>query len=147
MALLSLSPDFLIRHGLAPGLSYFTDFFSRRLLRMVEQITATTRPSLIIVCMIYYPQIEPDPASWASVALNALGYDRNPAKLQLILRTLYERARPKLQLPGTAVVPFPLFEVLDGTDANDYRHRVEPSRDGGRKMADAFLRAINSHST
>ncbi|CAM9970605.1 unnamed protein product, partial [Heterosigma akashiwo] len=42
---------------------------------------------------------------------------------------------------GGGVVPFPLFEVLDGTDPGDYVQRVEPSVAGGRKMAAALLAA------
>merc|ERR1712087_216414 len=36
---------------------------------------------------------------------------------------------------GTEVVPFPLFVPLDGKTSADYVERVEPSAQGGRKMA------------
>lgn len=47
--------------------------------------------------------------------------------------------------PGTEVVPFPLFEVLDGKNTEDYLQRVEPSPSGGKKMGDAlFAAAVNN---
>ena len=36
----------------------------------------------------------------------------------------------------------PLFEVLDGSDTRDYVQRVEPSPQGGRKMAVALMDVI-----
>jgi hypothetical protein len=38
------------------------------------------------------------------------------------------------------VVPVPLFEALDGKNTDDYVQRVEPSVQGGRKMAKLLLR-------
>jgi len=40
------------------------------------------------------------------------------------------------------VVPVPLFSVLDPADSQDYLQRVEPSVQGGRKMARHFADAI-----
>ena len=40
------------------------------------------------------------------------------------------------------VVPFPLFEVLDGKETKDYLQRVEPSPQGGKKMGNALLAAV-----
>lgn len=39
--------------------------------------------------MIYYPD-EANVPSWANAALGALGYDRNPAKIQLLIRKFFE---------------------------------------------------------
>ena len=44
--------------------------------------------------------------------------------------------------PGTEVVAFPLFEVLDGSDSRDYVQRVEPSPQGGAKMGRALMDAL-----
>ena len=43
---------------------------------------------------------------------------------------------------GVEVVAVPLFEHLDGTDPNDYVQRVEPSSQGGKKMAAAIVDAV-----
>ena len=78
--------------------------------------------------------------------LQRLGYDADPEKLQLIIRMLFERISQRgfhVTAPGSGgevpVLPFALFEVLDGKDTNDYVQRVEPSVQGGRKMAAALL--------
>lgn len=42
--------------------------------------------------------------------------------------------------PGTAVVPLALYDVLDcSPSSSDYIARVEPSAEGGRKIARAIL--------
>jgi len=44
------------------------------------------------------------------------------------------------------VVPVPLFEVLDPSpSSNDYLQRVEPSVQGGKKMASHFLHVIENN--
>jgi len=127
-------------------------------------------PSLVLVCMIYYLDETPG-GSWADTVLGWLGYDADPAKLKYAIKLLFETieakgfsARPRglgnqkgRTLCGgdvggasecsessivTRVLPFPLFEVLDGSDTNDYVQRVEPSVEGGRKMALAILKFI-----
>jgi len=40
------------------------------------------------------------------------------------------------------VEPFALFEPLDGSRPADYVQRVEPSAQGGRRMASALMDAI-----
>ncbi len=35
--------------------------------------------------------------------------------LQLLIRTIFEKAVKAIEIPGTTVVPFPLFEALDGS--------------------------------
>ena len=48
----------------------------------------------------------------------------------------------KIKISGTEVIPFPLFEVLDGSSTEDYLQRVEPSPQGGKKMAKALMDVI-----
>jgi hypothetical protein len=48
----------------------------------------------------------------------------------------------KIQIPGTQVIPVPFFHALDGKDSRDYVARVEPSSQGGRKMAEFLLDII-----
>ena len=66
-------------------------FVSTRTQKYIEALTAKTRPKKILVCLIYYPE-ENNTPSWANGALGALGYNRNPAKIQLILRKIFEEA-------------------------------------------------------
>jgi hypothetical protein len=62
-----------------------------RIQKYIEALTSKTRPKKILVCMIYYPD-ENNVPSWANAALGTLGYNRNPAKLQLLIRKVFEEA-------------------------------------------------------
>ncbi|KAL3758648.1 hypothetical protein ACHAWU_005234 [Discostella pseudostelligera] len=95
--------------------------------------------------MIYYPDTNNVP-SWANAALGALGYNRNPAKLQLLIRKMFEEATSTIRIPGSEVIPVPLFVPLDGTNSEDYVARVEPSALGGKKMAEYLLNFVQSEN-
>ena len=107
----------------------------------LQLLTSKCKPKRIIVCMIYYPD-EQSGGSWADTSLRLLGYNRDPDKLQLLIRKAFEMATCQIHLEGVEVVPFPLFRVLDGKNTSDYIQRVEPSSQGGRKIANALLDAI-----
>jgi len=94
---------------------------------------------------MYYPD-ENNTPSWANTALGSLGYNTNPAKIQLLLRKFFEEATSSIRIPGSQVIPIPLFHPLDGTKSEDYVARVEPSASGGRKMAEYMLDVIHSSS-
>ena len=66
-------------------------FLTIRTQKYIEALTAKTKPKKILVCLIYYPD-EKNTPSWANGALGALGYNRNPGKIQLILRKIFEEA-------------------------------------------------------
>lgn len=51
-------------------------------------------------------------------------------------------ATKRIQIPGTEVVAFPLFRVLDGSDTGDYLQRVEPSPAGSAKMGRALTDVV-----
>lgn len=120
--------------------------FGTRVEKYIERLTAKTKPRKILVCMIYYLD-ETATSSWAGPALAALGYNKNPEKVQLVLRKFFSEATSKISIPGTQVIPVPLFNVLDGKSTRDYIARVEPSSTGGRKMAEYLLDIIDSSST
>ena len=91
--------------------------------------------------MIYYPDENPD-GSWADATLSALGYNSNPAKLQLVIRKIFALATQEIKVRGSEVVAVPLFVSLDGKNSDDYVQRVEPSASGGEKMARLILDAV-----
>ena len=155
-----------------PGWGHMEAMFHDRIEEMVQRILASpngTPPRKVVVCMIYYLDEKPG-GSWADFTLDKLGYNVNPEKLQLIIRMLFERirargfssSRPPSQgglfglfekggtqtaqvaaaAAQTEVLAFPLFEVLDGKNTEDYVQRVEPSVQGGKKMAEALLNFI-----
>ncbi len=143
MGALLLCPKWLISAGLAPGLGHFVNLFGRETRRYLEALTAETTPRAVAVCMLYYLDEAPG-GSWAEGTLSALGYNRDPSKLQLLMRTVFERATRRVSLPGVErVVPVALYEALDGKRTEDYVQRVEPSAEGGRKMARRILDALD----
>lgn len=127
--------------GCPPGLGYMVDLFGNRVKQYVQRLIGRRKPKAVVVCMIYYPDMLRT-GGWADGTLKFLGYDRRPQKLQLAIRTVFELATRRIKLRGTRVIPFPLFAVLDGMDSHDYVQRVEPSPQGGEKMARALMDAI-----
>ena len=59
--------------------------------------------------------------------------------IQTVLHVLNVRSG----VPGTLVVPIALSQALDGGDSSDYLQRVEPSIQGGRKMAELILSKLD----
>jgi len=143
--LLYLTPKAVIGLGpvTAPGLLYFIHMFRIRLRRYIEQLTAKRKPRKVVICMLYFLDEKPG-GSWADAVLGKLGYDTDPSKLQTVMRQVYSWGVSQISIPGTTVVPLPLYEVLDGKDTSDYVQRVEPSVTGGQKMAVAMAEQIFS---
>eukprot|EP00938_MAST-03A_sp_MAST-3A-sp1_P004677 g4677.t1 len=117
---------------------YFAHLFRIRIQNYLRRLTAKTKPRAILINMIYYPD-EKSTGSWADRTLNILGYNSNPGKLQLLIRKMFQVATSRISVPGTEVIPVPLYEVLDGKNTRDYCARVEPSARGGEKMAKLIL--------
>lgn len=132
--------------SMPPCLGYINHLFGTRTQHYIEALTAKTKPKRILVCMIYYLDETPTP-SWAGTALKCLGYDDDPERLQYLIRKFYVEATSKIQIQdsgnNTTVIPVPLFEVLDGKTSGDYVSRVEPSSQGGKKMAEYLLDIID----
>jgi len=126
-----------------PCFGYFRHLFGTRTQKFIEALTSKTKPKKILVCMIYYPD-ENNVPSWANTALGALGYNSDPAKIQLLIRKFFEEGISTIRIPGSEVIPIPLFHALDGRRSEDYVARVEPSASGGKKMAEYMLDVIHS---
>ena len=160
MTTLMFSPMWLVQSGWAPGTSHFINLFRDGVERYLRKLvaakkeekrekkksdtdakTAGSRPSKIVVCMIYYPD-EVAGGSWADNVLAFLGYNSNPGKLQSLIRRVFREATSKVSCDGVEVLAFPLFAVLDGKDRADYAQRVEPSAAGGEKMGRALYAAV-----
>jgi hypothetical protein len=122
------------------GMNYFINKFSAEVKDYIKELIGDKKPRKVIVCMIYYPD-EKTTGSWADTTLGYLGYNTNPKKLQAAIQQIYAYATSKVHIEGVSVEPFALFNVLDGTDTDDYIQRVEPSVQGGRKMGEALVKA------
>jgi hypothetical protein len=126
-----------LERGTAWSLSHFTNIFKVQVQAYVSSLVERQKPRAVIVCMIYYP-LEANASnqkSWADLPLKLLGYNRFPRQLQTAIKKMYELATKQIQLAGTKVVPCALFETLNGKRKEDYTARVEPSTEGGRKLA------------
>jgi hypothetical protein len=131
--------------GTAWGMSYFKNLFHKQVQAYLSRLVEKQKPRAVVVCMIYYPLEVSGPGEkgWADLPLRLLGYGHSPERLQAAIRAIYNFATKKIQINGTEVVPCALFEVLDGKNDEDYTARVEPSKDGGRKMALRFKEIIS----
>jgi len=65
--------------------------FGTRIEEYIKKLTSKTKPKLVLVCMIYYPD-EAHVPGWAGPSLGALGYNSNPEKLQLLIRKVFHEA-------------------------------------------------------
>ena len=127
--------------GFPLGFGYMVDMFKNRVGHYVRRLVSDTKPKKVVICMIYHLD-EKSTGSWADCALKCLCYDCCPGRLQAGIEATYRQATSKIRISGTEVQPFALFDVLDGKTTSDYLQRVEPSPQGGRKMADALLDAM-----
>lgn len=134
MIALIACPRWLIELGIAPGLGHFVSLFRDATTAYLNKVCQVRKPRAIVPCMLYYLD-ERAGGSWADGTLEKLGYNKDPAKLQLIMREVYRQGVQKIKVDGVPVVPVPLYEALDGKDTNDYVQRVEPSSQGGEKIA------------
>lgn len=144
MRLAHLSSKESIENGSAWALSHFKNLFGKQVQKYIAELTKTTKPRAVVVCMIYHPLESGLSAekSWADAQLRALKYDSQPEKLQAAIKTMYAQATMKINVKGTQVVPLPLCEVLDGKREEDYVERVEPSIEGGRKMSEKLKQVV-----
>jgi hypothetical protein len=141
-----LTPRSSLQRGTAWSLSHFTNMFKDQVEAYIHRLVEKQKPRAVIVCMIYYP-LEADASkqkSWADVPLKLLGYNWFPGQLQAAITQMYELATKKVQIPGVKVVPCALFEAMNGKNKEDYVARVEPSAEGGRKIAVQLKEIIDS---
>ena len=134
MLMLLSTPTWLLEAGIAPGISHFVRLFRHGTGRYLRNLIKEQQPRCVVCCMLYYLDERPG-GSWADFTLEKLGYNKEPKKLQYIMREVYRRGTSHIDLGGVPVVPVPLYEALDGKDTLDYVQRVEPSSAGGRKLA------------
>lgn len=122
------------------GVPHFLHLFRDQVRDFVTTLLGPVKPKKVVICMIYYPD-EAMTSSWADRTLGALGYNSDPRRLQAAIRQIFIHGTSKIQIEGVQVVPFPMFESLDGKDSIDYVQRVEPSGKGGEKLARSLLAA------
>ena len=140
LLMLMLTPMCLLQAmgRLHPAVAYFEVLFRFQVQKYISELVSRTKPRRVGVCMIYYLD-EAAVNSWAGAALCLLCYNVAPTLLQRRLDMAFEIGTCRVTVPGTKVVPIALCEALDGRDSAVYCHRVEPSIQGGRKVAQLLL--------
>jgi len=128
--------------GFPIGFGYFVRKFRTEMARYISSLCSNTKPRLVCVCAIYFLDVK-GRGSWADRMLSLMGYNRNPERLQILIRRIFVTAISKINIPGVKILPLPLYEALDGSDSKDYVARVEPSDRGGRKLAEFILNSID----
>jgi hypothetical protein len=116
------------------GMKYFIKMFKDDVQNYIKQLVSDTKPRKVLVCTVYYPD-QNVTSSWAGRMLGLLGYNKNPKKLQAVIRAIYIHATSNIHVDGVNVVSVPLFNALDPSDSTDYIERVEPSTVGSYKIA------------
>jgi hypothetical protein len=86
-----------------------------------------------IVCTPYYPCA--NGTGWASRVLSRINMD----KAQTVIRFVHENYHMSLKNIDAAI---PLYEALDYQNETDYKFRVEPSVQGGHKIAERIMASI-----
>ena len=119
-------------------MKYFIELFKDRIQEYIERIVIKTKPKKIIICTIYYPDLNVT-GGWADKVLKYINYDNNPKMLQEAINQIFLHATSNIQIDGTQIIPFPMYKILDGNNTNDYISRVEPSNNGGNKLAEGLM--------
>lgn len=141
-----LSSKDSIEQNKASSLRYFENMFHAQTKSYINQLMSKQKPSAVVVCMIYYPleASASSQASWADTQLKMLGYGKWPSQLQTAISQIYSSATSKIEIEGTKVIPCALYETMDGKNEEDYVARVEPSVQGGKKMATLLGKKLES---
>lgn len=139
-----LWPSSWVRDGWAPGMAHVRSIFKDDTERYVSTLIGDKKPRAVIVCMIYHPDTNAESYSWASSTLGILGYDASPSTLHTAIASMYRDATCAIRIPGVRIVPLALGQsaVMDGSNTAHYEQRVEPSSEGGHRMASAFLDSL-----
>ena len=113
----------------------------------IDALVKKQKPKKVIICMYYFFDLK-NSLTWANNILNNLEYDTNPDRVKKLLISLYHTVIRDMKIDGMNkenVIGLPLYRYMDGTDTNDYDNRVEPSVEGGKKIAKAVFDAIKGN--
>lgn len=144
---LFLSDDLLRKN---PYLIYYIlDIYKNYLKQFLLDIIKYKKPKMIVLCGVYFPCIDYQD-SWCKNILNIMKYNVPSYRknIHCVLEMLFEEGLKSLnsenipELEGIEIKYIPLYKVLNCEDKEDYVAGVEPSVQGGEKMAEAFYNSI-----
>lgn len=124
------------------GMKTLRKLFHDDMAAYIAMLTEKTKPRLVVACMPYFPDEIVKP-SWASFALRVLRYNVTPEWLQEAYVRVFENAVKEIRVDGCRMAFVPFYRALDGKTSADYVDRVEPSEQGGQKLAYLIRDAID----
>mmetsp|Transcript_13718 Transcript_13718/g.28161 ORF Transcript_13718/g.28161 Transcript_13718/m.28161 type:complete len:341 (+) Transcript_13718:425-1447(+) len=125
------------------GMRGILHVFLDQVQQYVDQIISKTKPKKVVVCSLYF-LLESSDDSWASLPLRILRYNHRPEILKELIRAVHRQVNQRISFDGTVVRVCPLFDAMNSQDPADYVARVEPSVEGGRKIAELILDYIDN---
>merc|ERR1712032_243534 len=132
-----------IRSGRAWGMQHFVDMITVHSRNSLLAVCGKQKPKYILSVMCYFPCLTKQGAGWCDWPLRLLCYDLFPGRLQEMTKTVYRLGCAQLDIPGTTVLPVPLFSKLTGENPDDYMERAESSASGGKVIAELIMDAIS----
>ena len=124
----------LMQYQITGNIDFFHEIFYTKLKTYIKQLTSKNKPKKVIVCMLYYPNLQ-DPSGWASTLLTLFKSLGAEYMICDLIQKVYRECVSKIKIKGLDIKACPLYVALDGTDPNCYVSGVEPSVVGGRKLA------------
>lgn len=134
LALLMVTPVCVLK--MHPSFTFFVNYVKNGIQNYIDKLCVHAKPSKIIVSGIYFPCLQG--SGWSDTLLGLTGYNIYPYKAQTLIKEIYSEAVGSIE--GVEYVP--LYEVLDCNCEDDYVARVEPSTNGGKKMAKAYYQKM-----
>lgn len=119
------------------------DTFETNLKDYISNLIQNKKPKAVFICAPYYP-CKVMQKSWASTTLNLMKYYDDPYKVHKLINFIYKKIK-EIKIDNVNIIPVPIFEILDWEDENDYVASVEPSENGGRKIAKYFVDLIKQN--
>ena len=116
------------------------DLFKTQTESYLNRLTAKCKPRKILISSIYFPCLHGK--GWADTVLSLMNYNQNYKRVHEIIKSVYNQATSKVHVEGTKVHVIDTFNILDFANGDDYVARVEPSENGGEKMASSFLKRL-----
>eukprot|EP00397_Hematodinium_sp_SG-2012_P012020 GEMP01012175.1.p1 GENE.GEMP01012175.1~~GEMP01012175.1.p1 ORF type:complete len:688 (+),score=125.85 GEMP01012175.1:314-2377(+) len=141
-SLLAFGSQSAIAAGTAVGMAHFIKIFKTKIEDYINTIVIKTLPRRILVGMTYFIDDQTDYDAWVNSTLCKLGCKVDPVQLKCIIRAIFQHATKKIRIPGTEVIPVPLYETLNGLCSEDYETFVEPSVQGGGKLARSLFDCV-----
>ncbi len=130
----------------SPFFKELLPFYKEKTEKFIKRILKGRKTKAVIISTLYYLDEDMNNArnrtAWPREILRNLSYDSDPKKLHYLIDLLHEKGTRNIRIEGVNLIPVKLSETLNGKDTKDYIQLVEPSSQGGQKMAQFFIRIL-----